>query len=163
MEYYLTKEIEQEGLTPLTWPDPYLCPCAPQPLNWGLYTIYIPPTPLFFFCTDPSPLKIKCDNDDQVDSRGAFLWKVFLAPLPSCVALVQLVILLTPYMISFVKATIYMRGLSRPYNAGKTYGQVRLGKTNVDCPLVGDYNNFPRGLAKVQRLHRGLYQWTSRP
>ena len=97
------------------------------------------------------------------DREEIFLLKGLLEPLPSYVVLVQLIILLTPYMISFVKATIYMRGLSRPYNAGKTYGQVRLGKTNVDCPLVGDYNNFPRGLAKVQRLHRGLYQWTSRP
>ena len=36
-----------------------------------------------------------------------------------------------------------MRDLFRSYNAGKTYGQVRLGKTTHHCPLAGSFNNFP--------------------
>ena len=37
-----------------------------------------------------------------------------------------------------------MRNISRSYNAGRTYDQVRLGNTYDHCTLVGGYDNFPR-------------------
>ena len=41
-----------------------------------------------------------------------------------------------------------MRGLSYFYNAGRTYGQVRLGNTTDHVPLPEGYNNFFMALPK---------------
>ena len=65
-----------------------------------------------------------------------YLRKGLLESLPSCAALAQLVVLFTPYIIAFVWSTTYMRNVFRSYNAGRTYGQVRLGKTHDHFPLA---------------------------
>ena len=67
-------------------------------------------THTLILCTDPTSLKVKYDNFDQADWRGAFLQKGLLAPFPRCVALVQLVILLISYTIASVLAIICMMG-----------------------------------------------------
>ena len=82
------------------------------------------------------------------DRNETFLRFYLLTPLPSCAVLVQLVILASPYMITSVQATPCMRGLSRTYNAGKTYSQARLGKTLEHYPLAGGYINLPTALPK---------------
>ena len=109
----------------------------------GVFKPHIYSTPPSFY-TIMTPLKVKYDKAVQVDSRRIFLFKGLLAPLPSCTVLVQLVSLIAPYMIAFVWTTTCMRGLSSPSNGGRTYSQVRLGKTTNHYPLVGSYNNFPR-------------------
>ena len=81
---------------------------------------------------------------DQADPRRTLLRWGILASLPSCAALVQLIILLTLNMVVSVWATTCMRVLYRSYNTGRTYGQVRLGKTTDNCLLAGGYNNFQR-------------------
>ena len=106
-----------------------------------IHTIKSPP-PFTFQCTNPTPLKVKCDKILS-DGPATNPSEAFLAPLPSCTALVQLVILLTPHMIVSVCATICIRDLSRFYNTTRTYGQVRLDKATDHFPLVGGYNNFP--------------------
>ena len=101
---------------------------------------YNPSSQLFAPLRHPSRLNIP--TMIRRAREDTFLRKGFLAPLPSCTTLVQLAVILTPYIITSEYTTIYMRGVSRSYNTRRAYGQVRLGKTHDHFPLVGGYNNF---------------------
>ena len=130
-------------------PSPYLF-LRSCPQN-GNSTSDIQHPSIFLHC--PEPLKVKSGDVEQADSRWALLRTDLVAPLPSCAALVQLFILVTPQMIAPVWATTCMRGLPHSYNGGGVYGQVRLSKTTDHCSLAGGYNNFPRpgpSLATIQ-------------
>ena len=83
-------------------------------------------------------------SNERRTREETYLRICFLALLPSCTVLLQLIILVTPYIIVSVWATTYMMDISRFYNTVRTYGQVRLGKTRDHCPIVGGYSNFTR-------------------
>lgn len=83
-------------------------------------------------------------------------WLCYVASITSFIALVQLAILTTSYIIASIWATICVRGIFRAYISGRTYDQVRLGKTLKYCSLVGDYINLPTTLSKFSADSRIL-------